>query len=177
MLMSSNLPPTDSPVLDNSNLSDIAPIFNLIQLGSRHGQFSNLYTRPRYMAGLGIQLFSLWTSSRIRLPDGIWHQAHLKVLRVGNRFAGFVILRWEVRQPNEVEIYMCGVENDFRGTGLGEWMLRAALSAVPSRCSLFADCLPNSTPMKSLLNKLGFEELGLATSTTVPGFAQRFVRK
>ena len=174
MLMSSKLSPMDSPVLDNFTLSDMAPIFNLIQLGSRHGHFSNLYTRPRYMAGLGIQLFSLWKSSSIRLPDGIWHQATLKVLRIGNDFAGFVILRWEARQPNEVEIYMCGVENDFRGKGLGEWMLRTALHEVPNGHSLFADCLPKSIRMKSLLNKLGFGEAGAGTSTRM---AQRFVHR
>jgi len=173
----STLLETNGLVLAESRLLDIAPIFNLIQAGSLNGNFSNLYAQPRYMAGLGIQLFSLWRGGRIRLPDGTWHRANMQVLRVGGDFAGFVILRHETGQPSEVEIYMCGVEDEFRAKGLGEWMLRAALSGLPGGCSLFADCLPDSVQMKSLLKKLGFDQTGLATSTQVPGCAQRFVRK
>lgn len=161
-------------VLAESRLSDIAPIFNLIQAGSLNGHFSNLYTRPRYMAGLGIQLFSLWKYSSIRLPDGTRHQASMKVLRLGRDFAGFVILRHDASRPIEVEIYMCGVEDDFRGKGSGEWMLRAAISEIPNGYWVFADCLPDSVQMKSLLKKLGFAETPSAAPPGVPLVAQRY---
>ncbi|MCX7175583.1 MAG: GNAT family N-acetyltransferase [Proteobacteria bacterium] len=174
MLMSSKLAPTIDPVLGESRLSDIAPIFNLIQNGSLNGHFSNLYTRPRYMAGLGIQLFSLCKNGRIKLPDGTWHQAKMKVLRVGGDFAGFVILRHDAHQPAESEIYMCGLENDFRGQGLGEWLLGAALSEVPVGHTVFADCLPNSVQMKTLLMKLRFDEVKLPASAQISSLARRF---
>jgi len=173
---SSTLLETDHMVLAESRLLDIAPVFNLIQAGSLNGNFSNLYTQPRYMAGLGMQLFSIWKNGRIKLPDGTWHRANMQVLRVSGDFAGFVILREEAGHPNDVEIYMCGVEDRFRGQGLGERMLRAALSEVPSDYSLFADCLPDSIQMKSLLRKLGFDEIARPTSTPIPRMAQRFVR-
>jgi len=148
----------DLPVLDESRLSDLAPIFNLVQAGSLNGNFSNLYTQPRYMAGLGVQLFSLWIGGRIRLPDGIWHRAEMRVLRVRGDFAGFVILRHDAGQPNDVEIYMCGVDNDFRGRGLGERMLLTAIAELPSGSNLAADCLPNSVSMQCLLRKIGFTD-------------------
>lgn len=164
MLMPSKLTQTTYPVLRETRLGDIAPIFSLIQLGSHHGHFSNLYTRPRYMAGLGMQLFSLWKNGQIRLPDGIWHRAEMKVLSIAGEFAGFIILRSESSQPDAIEIYMCGVQNEFMGNGLGEWMLRTALGKLPYGCSVVADCLPNSVQMKSLLKKLGFVEAGLPES-------------
>jgi len=175
MLMSSKIPPTTSPVLGKSSLSDIAPIFNLIQSGSRHGHFSNLYTRPRYMAGLGIQLFSLWKSSEIKLPDRTEHRADMKVLRVGGDFAGFIVLRHEAHRPAESEIYMCALENDFRGRGLGEWMLREALSDVPIGHVVVVSCLPASIQMKSLLLKLRFRESNIPSTSERPQIAQRFV--
>lgn len=176
MLMASKLSQTTYPVLTESRLSDIAPIFNLIQVGSANGHFSNLYAQPRYMAGLGIQLFSLWRNNRIKLPDGSWHQASMKVLKVDRDFAGFTILRHQAKQADEIEIYMCGLETSIRGNGLGEWMMRAALSEVPSGYSLYAECLPSSVQMKSLLMKLGFSETRSTTPTQVPQLAQRFVR-
>ncbi|TRZ69607.1 MAG: GNAT family N-acetyltransferase [Rhodocyclaceae bacterium] len=154
---------------------DIAPIFNLIQAGSLDGHFSNLYTQPRYMAGLGMQLFSLWKNARIQLPDGTCHQASMRVLRVGDDFAGFIIIRHEANQPDEVEIYMCGLVDGFRAKGLGEWMLRAALSEIPRDYTVSAECLPSSFQMKSLLRKLGFKQSNLPTSTQSPQVAQRFV--
>ena len=163
---------SNHPVLAESKLSDIAPIFNLIQAGSLNGNFSNLYAQPRYMAGLGIQLFSLWMGGKIRLPDGIWYRASMQVLRVGRNFAGFVILRHEVEQPDVVEIYMCGIANEFRGKGLGEWMIRAALSEVPSNCKLIAECLPNSVQMQALLMKLGFTRTTQPTPRRNPGAPQ-----
>jgi ribosomal protein S18 acetylase RimI-like enzyme len=129
------------------------------------------------MAGLGIQLFSLWKNGKIKLPDGTCHRANMKVLRVGSDFAGFIILRHEASRPNEIEIYMCGVEDNFRNKGSGEWMVRAALSEIPSQCSVFADCLPNSIQMKSLLKKLGFDDTGLPRSTQISQVAQRLVRR
>ncbi|MFA6313305.1 MAG: GNAT family N-acetyltransferase [Sterolibacterium sp.] len=119
MLMPSKLTQTTHPVLGETRLRDIAPIFSLIQVGSHHRHFSNLYTRPRYMAGLGLQLFSLWKNGQIRLPDGIRHRAEMKVLSVAGEFAGFVILRYEASQHDAVEICMCGVHNEFRGKGMG----------------------------------------------------------
>lgn len=174
MLMSSKFSRQFEPVLGRSRLSDIAPVFNLIQTGSRHGHFSNLYTQPRYMAGLGIQLFSMWSGGRIRLPDGRWHPVRMKVLRVGGDFAGFVILRRDACSPHELEIYMCGVGEEFKGRGLGEWMLRTAVSEVPGGCVVYADCLPGSIQMKSLLRKLAFSETGVPVSTPILHAAQRF---
>jgi len=90
------------------------------------------------MAGLGIQLFSVWLLKSIKLPDGIWHQANLKILRVDNHFAGFIMLRREAHELSQVEIYMCGVAENFRNKGLGEWMLRTAIAEIPSCHKLFA---------------------------------------
>lgn len=177
MLMSSKLSQTIFPVLDRSKLSDIAPVFNLIQDGSLNGHFSNLYTQPRYMAGLGIQLFWLWKYSKIKLPDGSCHHANMKVLRIGREFAGFTILRHEGKRPNEIEIYMCSLQNDSRGKGLGEWMLRAALSDIPTGYMAFADCLPDSAQMKSLLGKLGFTEAAIGSPCEMAQLARRFVWK
>jgi len=175
MLMSSKVSKPVILALENPRLFDIAPIFNLIQVGSRSGHFSNLYTQPRYMAGLGIQLFSLWANETIELPDSSSHHANMKVLRADSDFAGFTILLHEARRPAETEIYMCGVVNDFRGRGLGEWMLRAALLELPVGQTVFADCLPASLQMKSLLPKIGFDETHIRSTCEMPRAIQRYV--
>ena len=134
--------------------SHIVAIFNLIQQGSRRGHFTRLYTRPRYIAGLGIQLFALVLTSRIKLPDGISYRAASKVLIVDGRFAGFVILRQV--SPAGTEIYMCALSDEYRGRGLGKWMLANALADTPANHRVSAACLPASESMRSVLTALGF---------------------
>ena len=140
--------------LASLRLSDIAAVFNLIQQGSRRGHFTRLYTRPRYIAGLGIQLFALVLTSRIRLPDGISYRAASKVLIVDGRFAGFVILRQV--SPAETEIYMCALSDEYRGKGLGKWMLANALAETPANHRISATCRAASESMRSVLIALGF---------------------
>jgi ribosomal protein S18 acetylase RimI-like enzyme len=133
---------------------ELAPVFNLTLQGSADGHFTPLYRQPRYMAGLGLQLFSL-LAGRLRLPDGLWHRANASVLQVYGSFAGFVVLR---QQPDEAEIYLCALLPQFRGQGLGRCMLKLALAkhlAPGQRVS--ADCLPASQAMKGLLQSLGFD--------------------
>ena len=84
-------------------------------------------------------------------------------------------LRREAAQPDEVEIYMCGVEDGFRGQGWGEWMLWKSLSEVPIGRTVFADCLPGSIQMKSLLRKLGFVGSDVRSSDKPRQLPQRFV--
>lgn len=73
-------------------ISAIAPTFNLIQADTLRGHFCDFYTQPRYMAGLGIQLFSL-LAKRIRLPDNVWYRAETMVLTLQGSYAGFLTLR------------------------------------------------------------------------------------
>lgn len=132
----------------------LAPVFNLVQLGSRQGHFTALYLQPQFMAGLGLQLFTLLLGW-LRLPGGVWHRAHARVLVLHGQFAGFVILR---KGPNGAcEIYMCALLPALRGQGLGRQMLQQALAAHarPGQ-QVVADCLPASKAMMALLSSLGF---------------------
>ncbi len=146
-----------TPELSSLGLSDIAPVLNLILAGSRAGHFTSLYLQWLYVAGLAKQLFGLKFTSRITLPDGSSHQASTKVLRVNGDFAGFFILRNEERTITE--LYMCAVLPQLCGQGIGTWMLKAALDALPDRHIVFADCLPSSLAMLHVLRGLGFEEI------------------
>lgn len=150
-------------------LSHIAAIFNLIQDGSAGGHFNPVYTVPQYMAGLGLQLFSLLLRKRIALPDGSTHRANTCVLLEGGRFAGFIIL---LDGGNSVQVYMCAVRKALCGKGLGLWMLTQMIAAVPAGCVVIADCLPASQAMMAVLKKCGFARaLGPAQ-----GGARRHVR-
>lgn len=145
----------DSPkaVLKTFSLRDIAPTFNLIQDGCRRGHFTALYLRPRFMAGLGVQLFTLLLKC-IRLSDRICYPTHAHVLMIDGVFAGFIIIR---HMPTESEIYMCSLLPEFRGKGFGRLMLAEAIAAcVPKGRRLVADCLPASKEMMSTLAGLGF---------------------
>jgi len=106
------------------------------------------------MAGLGIQLFTLLLKSRIRLPNGVSYRATSKILLVNGLFAGFVILRQI--SPEETEIYMCAVLKEYRGKGLGKWMLAHVLAEAPANHRISAACLSVSQSMRSVLTALGF---------------------
>ena len=160
--------------VDRYSLADVAPVFNLIQQGSRQGHFCSLYSQPPYMAGLGIQLFTL-LFGRIRLPDQRWYRARVRVLRVRGKFAGFIVIRHDAPAMPGTEIYMCAIAAEYRGKGLGEWMLRAALSDIPGGHRVYAHCLPGSIRMKALLRKLGFDAEKLPSRRTRPQPLQRFV--
>lgn len=150
-------------------LRHIAPSFNLIQDGCRQGHFTRLFLQPRYMAGLGLQLFCL-LAGRIRLPDGVWYRARAYALQVDGAYAGFTIIR---SAGTLCEIYMCAVADEYRGCGLGQAMLAKALAmGVQGDAAIVADCLPDSRAMMALLLRLGFHRRGGAQ----PGAAIRFVR-
>jgi GNAT superfamily N-acetyltransferase len=156
------------PALASLRLSHIAPMFNLILEGSRHRHFTRLYTRPRYMAGLGIQLFTLLLRSRIRPPNGVCYRATSKILVVDGLFAGFVILRQV--SPEETEIYMCALLNEYRGKELGKWLLANALAEAPPNHRISAACLSASDSMRSVLTALGFARDGQSVSRGIQRF-------
>jgi RimJ/RimL family protein N-acetyltransferase len=160
--------------VDSYSLSDVAPVFNLIQHGSAQGNFSDLYCQPAYMAGLGIQLFTLLFGC-IRLPDRRWYRARARVLRVDGTFGGFIIFRHDAPAMHSTEIYMCAVTPAHREKGLGTWMLKTALSDIPAGHRVYAQCLPRSDHMKALLRKLGFGQENSRARRSVPQPVQRFV--
>jgi GNAT superfamily N-acetyltransferase len=141
---------------DRYHLADVAPVFNLILHGSMEGHFSNVYTQPRYMAGLGIQLFTVLFGKRIKLPQDDWYRMDTTILRIENEFAGFAMVRHGAHGPKCSELYMFAVAPEFRGRGLGQTMLRTVVSHLPIGHQMVADCLPKSTAMQGLLTKLGF---------------------
>lgn len=150
-----------------SLLSDIAPIFNLIQSGAMEGVFSNLYLIPRYQAGLGLQLLSCLYLKCIKLPDGIWHRAEMKSAWVGSEFAGFSIVRHVGNDPVRLEIYLCALVPEYRGRGIGKALVAAAVDSVPFDGSIEASCLDDAIGMKALLRKAGFVPIATPHSTTM----------
>lgn len=139
--------------------SDIAPIFNLAQAGAMEGCFSNLYLRPRYQAGLAIQLFSIRLFGKLRLPDRTWSPARIDVLRCDGAFAGFVLTRSHCSDERRQEIAMCALKPQLRGSGKGRRMLRHVLDRMPAGSEIDAHCLPNAKAMRRLLGKLGFRSV------------------
>lgn len=150
-------------------LLDVGQAFRLVLEGSRHGHFSNLYLKPRYRAGLGLQLFGL-LRGRLRMPGGQSFRAHARVLRLDGAFAGLVVLR-EVGTA-EWEIYVCAIDAAARGRGLGEKLVGQALAR---HCSpgdvVYADCLPASDKMKRMLLRMGFAA-SLAPEPCTPGLVR-----
>lgn len=159
--------------MNRYRLSDVAPVFNLIQHGSLAGHFCNLYTQPRYMAGLGIQLFTLLLG-RIRLPADGWYRATIKILRWQEQFAGFVIIRHAAYGPRTSELYMFAIAPEYRRNGLGESMLRTVLAELPIGHRMLAHCLPGSRGMNALLRKVGFTGQPSPAKPKVPNFVHRF---
>lgn len=156
-------------------LEDVAPIFNLIQQGSAEGHFCNLYLEPRYMAGLGIQLFSLLWFNRIKLPNDGWYRVTTRVLRVDGRFAGFIMIRHAAFGEKGSEIYMMAIEKEYRRQGLGELILRQVVAERPIGHRIFAHCLPESVAMIGLVKKLGFQDIPHPLRSVVSNFFRQFV--
>lgn len=98
----------------NFGLQDIAPVLNLILDGSAHGHFNPDYVKPPFIAGLGLQLFSL-LFGRIKMPDGIWYSASARVLRVDRHTVGYAMVRRENNHSGE--IYMLAVQREYRSLG------------------------------------------------------------
>lgn len=153
-------------------LADVAPIFNLILLGSEQGHFCNLYPRPRYMAGLAIQLFTL-LAGWLRLPEDGWFRCTVHVLEHRGHFAGFAILRHGAYGPKGSELYMFAVAPEFQRHGLGSTALRTIQAQLPIGHRLFAHCLPKSRGMLALLLKLGFTHQPAPRQPKVRNFVHR----
>lgn len=146
--------------INQANLADIAPVFNLIQEYSYHDYFNNLYLQPRYQAGLGIQLFSILFFGYIRLPDSTWHQTNMLVAKNNNELLGFIIIRKLPGPCDRHEIYMCAINDLYRRQGLGKRLIKAAIANLPKDSILEAECLPKARQMKQLLLNFGFELVG-----------------
>ncbi len=137
-------------------LGQLAPIFNLIQACSADGSFNRIYLRPRFQAGLGLQLFGLVLFGRIRLPDGRWSRAHLHVAERAGSFAGFIIVRDLLPGGRHCEIYLLAVPAQARRQGTGQRLLQCALAQRDSGTEVDAQCLPRARQMKQLLHRAGF---------------------
>ncbi|WP_347990114.1 GNAT family N-acetyltransferase [Methylomonas sp. AM2-LC] len=148
-----------STTIDQVSLSDIAPIFNLIQDYSAQGYFNNFYLQPRYQAGLGIQLFSMLLLDRIRLPDGSWHKTHMRVAKISHEVVGFIIMRRLPGSKNRHEIYMCAVDELHCRQGLGNRLIKKAIVNLEEDAIIVAECLPKARPMKQLLHSIGLKSV------------------
>lgn len=140
-----------------AKLSDIAPVFNLIQDGSKCGFFNNIYLQPRYQAGLAIQLFSVFLFGTIRLPSEMRYKATLRVIRNENAFVGFALTRYLSPRGESREIYMLAISPEYRGNGFGRRLIQSLIYDVECNGTIEAECLPGALPMKRLLQKMGFE--------------------
>ena len=144
--------------VEPARLVDLVAIFNLIQLGAAEGHFNPIYLKPRYQAGLGLQLLGVLLASWMRVPGGIWRAARLQVLRVEGSFTGFALVLRIDAPPgaNRRELYMCSIRPERRGVGWGRKLLLAMLESLPPGASVEADSLPAAVAMKRLLRGLGF---------------------
>ncbi len=155
-------------------LSDIAAIFNLIQLGSANGVFTKLYLKPRYQAGLGLQLFSCLYFGRIRLPDGTRHKVKMLSAYRDSKLAGFVILRDIPSSPGCREIYMIAVAPEFQRKGVGTALLASCIEGSAAGSILEATCLPKAQAMRRLLQNAGFVSVTPLDETAPQGTQWRF---
>lgn len=160
--------------LNKAKLSDIAPVFNLVQACCESGYLNNIYLAPPYQTGLAIQLFSVWLFGKIRLPTETWHKATLQVIRHEGQFAGFILMRYLEPSGASREIYMCALEAQYRGKGLGKLLIQSALNNLENNTIVEADCLPKAMEMKRLLRHMGFESINRTKATTSKNTAEKF---
>lgn len=157
-----------------AKLSDIAPVFNLVQECCESGYLNNIYLFPPYLTGLAIQLFSVWLFGKIYLPTGTWHKATLYVIRHEGKFAGFILMRHLEPSGASQEIYVCAVEAKYRGKGFGKLLIQSALKNTENNTLVEAECLPKAVAMKRLLRHLGFESINHTKATTSKNIAEKF---
>ena len=140
-------------------LSDIAPIFNLIQNCCRSGHFSNLCLLPPLQTSMALALFSTWIFGKIREPSGNWEKAVLYVIRYKGDFAGFALVHSLRPAKTSWKISLMAIEEKCRGQGLGRQLLMTIINNLQDSHTLECECLPKSVPMKSLLHKTGFKSI------------------
>lgn len=167
--------PVPNATVDSFRLRDVAPVFNLILEGSEDGHFSNLYRKPRYMAGLGIQLFSILLLGQIRLPTARWYRCKITVLRDAGKCIGFVAVRLAAYAPNIDEIYMVALDANHRRHGHGKMLLREAIGQRALGKQMVVNCLPASFVMRSLVKQLGFKEVEEPKWHKVPNVIHQYL--
>jgi GNAT superfamily N-acetyltransferase len=141
-------------------LRDFLPMFNLIQECCASCYFNPIYLRPRYQAGLALQLLGILFFGRLRLPGGAWHSAQIRVaFSDNNQFSGLIIMRDCSNVEPNVEIYMCAVPRPFRGGGIGGLLIRFVIDNVAPGTIVIAECLPSASTMKQLLRRCGFQSV------------------
>lgn len=145
-------------IINRVKLSEIAPVFNLIQKNSACCLFNPIYLIPYYQAGLAIQLFSIFLFNKIRLANGHWHKANLNVIHKDKLFVGFILTL--IKPKKVVEIYMCAVESQYRKQGFGKNLIQSLLNHLNNEYIVEAECLPKAFIMKKMLVKLGFKLVG-----------------
>lgn len=151
--------------IDRARLSDIAPIFNLIQEGSRIGSFSNLDLDSRYQAGLALQLFSVYLFGKIRLPDRAYSKRSWKpcatTAALPDSCSSVIICRragdLHVRGPSRIS-----------RPGTGPQAGAECARGFTGGCIVEADCLPDATSMKNLLRDIGFQPVNAQTGRPSP---------
>lgn len=148
-------------------IKDVAPIFNLIIEMSREGVITPLYLHPTYMAGLGLQLFSILFLGRFYIHGHGWFRSAVLPIYLDEHMIGFLMTRLSVLS-NQDEIYLFAIDPDFRGGGHGEAALRAFVAQRPITSSISADCLPATKGMLRLLAKVGFRRINLPKEPSVP---------
>jgi N-acetylglutamate synthase-like GNAT family acetyltransferase len=161
-------------MLYKAKLSDITPIFNLIQECSESGHLNDIYLTPPHQTGVALQLFSVWLFKRIRLPSGTKYKATLHVIRHEGVFAGFILMRYPEPSGASQEIYMCAIKTKYRGKGFGRRMIQSVLNNLKSDAIVEAECSSKAVGMKRLLRSMGFESINPVKATLSNKTPERF---
>jgi len=143
-----------------ARMRELPFVFKLIQSMAREQVVNPAYLRLPYNIALANQLLGAIALHRLVLPDGVAYKAHLRVALLTSRPIGFWLERETAPRSFERhrELYLMGVAQTYRGSGLGGRMLDALIAGLPAQCAVVTDCVGRASAMRSILKSRGFRE-------------------
>jgi len=144
--------------ISHGRLGEAMALVDAVIEAAAQGFFSKRFLDIRLQFGLAIQLMSAMIFHRIK-KHGQWQLAKACVLVARNDegVLGFSLLREAGAQQEgaALEVVLICVVQAARRRGLGEALVRAALSQAPCDQDVQLECLVQNRAINSLMDKMG----------------------
>ena len=152
-----------------ATIEDVESIFDLSVEQAKAGHLNINLNDPRIVEGLKVQIATAALGMQVPI-QGKRHGARgtIWVVTLDGVFAGFATVLEDMPGTwnRHVELYSVGMEAQYRGSGLGRFLVKSVLGELPGR-RIYARCRAPSLAMVHILQSMDFERTGLSRLGTV----------